>query len=65
MGYPSTDLFVNDIIECSRNVCAPGQYLCYDQAYCIDIEQVCDGIGHCPHGDDESDCGVYLNFKFI
>lgn len=57
MGYPKTDLFLKNNLNCYNKNCQIGEYLCYKNAYCIDIGLMCDNISHCPLGDDEYDCG--------
>ncbi|CAD5120649.1 DgyrCDS9213 [Dimorphilus gyrociliatus] len=47
----------SSLTDCNVEKCQHSQYLCYSSKYCISIKQVCDGISHCTHGDDESDCG--------
>lgn len=36
--------------------CSPGQHICSNSKMCVDSFQVCDGISHCPFGDDEKNC---------
>lgn len=57
MGYSKTNLFAN----CDFYDCLQGQYLCYRQNYCIDIELLCDDVHHCLLGDDEENCGKIKN----
>lgn len=61
MGYFKTDLF-RISHPCPQKHCPYGQYLCYRDNFCILIENICDGINHCPLGDDESGCGWIINF---
>lgn len=63
-GYPITDLFRYDQTSCSKEGCPRGQYSCYSNLYCIDIELLCDGISHCYHGDDEMNCGCSILLYF-
>lgn len=37
--------------------CDPWQIKCGGSGFCIDVKYVCDGIFHCPEGDDEYSCG--------
>lgn len=62
MGFPITDLFRDDL-ACENKKCLKGQYMCYSNSYCIDIELLCDGVSHCLYGDDEINCGE--NFFFF
>ncbi|CAD5126247.1 DgyrCDS14413 [Dimorphilus gyrociliatus] len=53
----------NALKNCTKTTCAIGEYLCKQSYYCISIKQVCDGIVHCTHFDDENDCGkIYLSY---
>lgn len=61
LGHPKTDLFIDQQLSCTRKGCPRGQYQCYLDAYCIDIELICDGIVHCLQGDDETNCGNIIN----
>ena len=36
--------------------CQPGKVKCLDNAQCIWIEWMCDGVVHCNDGSDENDC---------
>lgn len=65
MGFPKTDLFKDEQLNCKSNECPKGQYLCQHQSYCIDIELICDGISHCIQGDDELDCGKNECYFYI
>lgn len=43
------------------------QYKCAIMNYCIDVDNVCDGIKQCYHGDDELFCGdkiTYISLSF-
>ena len=40
---------------CRSHQC-PTKYKCIE-SYCVEHDKVCDGISHCPMGEDESDCG--------
>lgn len=62
IGLPITDLFTEKQLSCSLSGCEKGQYLCYFNSYCIDIDLICDGISHCLKGDDEIDCGIITYF---
>ena len=45
-------------------ILCPTDYLCKehatinDNAFCIPMVHVCDGIRHCPSGEDERECGM-------
>lgn len=44
--------------NCTKGVnCSCGEYKCKIDNYCIPVENVCDGLSQCPHGDDEKNCG--------
>lgn len=34
----------------------PGLFRCHDSDICLALSDVCDGISHCPHSDDEKLC---------
>lgn len=45
----------------SPRSCPSGQFSCPPPGGCIASEQRCDGIPHCPRGEDESGCHPYNN----
>lgn len=47
----------SDEIGCARYMC-PGQYKCANESSCVLLHQLCDGIRHCPLGDDEWFCDL-------
>lgn len=48
--------------NCFKKKCEIGQFQCSFYHFCIPIDLVCDGINHCPEGDDENDkeCKIFL-----
>lgn len=49
-----------ELSACSKDhVCNIGEYQCREKNYCVDLKNVCDGIIHCHHGDDEEFCSNY------
>lgn len=42
---------------CLNSKCKFGEYRCNIYEICIDVENICDGIKHCPMQDDEENCG--------
>lgn len=46
--------------ECINYQCKPNEYKCVLEGYCISVEQICDKINHCLHGDDEMNCENYI-----
>lgn len=52
--------------NCKKNeLCDIGYFKCRKVFFCMSIEQVCDGIEHCPFGDDEIDCGKMNDSKVM
>lgn len=45
----------------SPRSCPSGQFSCPPPGRCIAAEQRCDGIPHCPKGEDETGCHPYNN----
>lgn len=37
--------------------CRENYYKC-KWSYCVSVENICDGIIHCPNGDDEINCNI-------
>lgn len=46
---------------CLERRCRIGEYKCQIAGYCINIRLICDGIIHCPYGEDEENCGSNSN----
>ena len=38
----------------------PGLYRCHGNQHCVTESDICDGIKHCPDGDDEWFCGKMM-----
>ena len=47
----TTPIFYSGTFQC------PGYYKCRGYRNCLSYSEVCDGIRHCPDGDDELFCG--------
>ncbi|XP_072030112.1 uncharacterized protein [Amphiura filiformis] len=41
-----------------HNYTCPGGYRCHDDLRCLTPHLLCDGVRHCPDGDDEDFCGT-------
>ncbi|XP_077255886.1 putative vitellogenin receptor yl [Temnothorax americanus] len=55
---PGMELSLNDNRTCIlHHECPKNEYKCSEHNLCIKMEQLCDGIAHCPNGEDETiDC---------
>ena len=45
--------------------CGPGLYRCHDGVKCLSPAKVCDGEADCPHGEDEVNCCMYLDYNLV
>ena len=41
----------------SGSICAGNEFACSVRGPCIPLAFLCDGVGNCPNGNDESLCG--------
>lgn len=56
----------NQLLDCYDYFpCKVGFFQCKYDAYCIQVDQVCDGINHCSEGEDEIDCGTFSYLSFL
>ncbi|XP_012532761.2 vitellogenin receptor [Monomorium pharaonis] len=51
---PGLELSIDNRTCILHNECLKNQYKCTEHNICIPNEQVCDGIMHCPNGEDET-----------
>lgn len=47
--------------ECDNFKCQAGEFRCKLIPFCISIQQVCNTVHDCFHGDDEIDCGSFTH----
>ncbi|KAJ8026517.1 hypothetical protein HOLleu_31366 [Holothuria leucospilota] len=55
-GYPEGCRDVTHLRDCDTYNCT-GAYRCHLSKSCVAQHLVCDGVRHCPEGDDEVSCG--------
>lgn len=65
LGNPFKYLHEPFMRKCKARNCRQGSYKCIYSHYCIDISNVCDGVNHCLHGDDEFNCGKSITKYLI
>lgn len=46
------------------STCEANQFSCSLGGACIPLAYLCNGVGDCPNGDDESRCGRSSNLQF-
>lgn len=44
------------LLSCETTICDKNEYKCFLYGYCITVNLICDGVNHCPYGDDEMNC---------
>ena len=44
--------------------CRSSEFQCTSTGTCMPLAYLCDGIGHCMNGEDESHCGTTSNLGF-
>ncbi|XP_023343086.1 prolow-density lipoprotein receptor-related protein 1 [Eurytemora carolleeae] len=60
-GYPDCDDGSDEAVR----ICAINQFRCPMSTTCVNERMKCDGIKHCPNGEDELNCVVLVNKNYV